>query len=52
LDYRATERKLSAFLADFQAAAVEKLKPHQDAGIEFLSVLRGSSPSRLAVMNM
>ncbi len=42
LDYRATERKLSAFLADFQEVAPERLKPHQHAGIEFLFVLKGS----------
>jgi len=42
LDYRATERKLSAFLADFQELPEEKLKPHQHAGIEFLYVLKGS----------
>jgi transcriptional regulator with XRE-family HTH domain len=42
LDYRATERKLSAFLADFQELAPEKLKPHQHAGIEFLYLLKGS----------
>ena len=42
LDYRATERKLSAFLADFQEVPGEKLKPHQHAGIEFLYVLKGS----------
>jgi transcriptional regulator with XRE-family HTH domain len=42
LDYRATERKLSAFLADFQEIPLEKLKPHQHAGVEFLFVLKGS----------
>jgi transcriptional regulator with XRE-family HTH domain len=42
LDYRATERKLSAFLADFQEIAMEKMKPHQHAGVEFLYVLKGS----------
>jgi transcriptional regulator with XRE-family HTH domain len=42
LDYRSTERKLSAFLADFQDVAVEKLKPHQHAGVEFLYLLKGS----------
>jgi transcriptional regulator with XRE-family HTH domain len=42
LDYRATERKLSAFLADFQEVPLEKLKPHQHAGVEFLFVLKGS----------
>ena len=42
LDYRATERKLSAFLADFQELPPEKLKPHQHPGVEFLYVLKGS----------
>lgn len=42
LDYRATERKMSAFLADFQEVPVEKLKPHQHAGVEFLYVIKGS----------
>lgn len=42
LDYRATERKLSAYLADFQEGAPEKLKPHQHAGVEFLYVTKGS----------
>ncbi len=42
LDYRATERKLSAFLADFQELPAEKSKPHQHAGVEFLYVLKGS----------
>ena len=42
LDYRATERKLSAFFAEFQEIAPEKLKPHQHPGIEFLYLLKGS----------
>ncbi len=42
LDYRATERKLSAFLSDFQDVPAEKLKPHQHAGVEFLYVIKGS----------
>ena len=42
LDYHATERKLSAFLAEFQEIAPEKLKPHQHPGIEFLFLLKGS----------
>jgi transcriptional regulator with XRE-family HTH domain len=42
LDYRATERKLSAYLADFQEAAPEKLKSHQHAGVEFLYLIKGS----------
>jgi transcriptional regulator with XRE-family HTH domain len=42
LDYRATERKLSAYLADFQDLPQEKAKPHQHPGVEFLFVLKGS----------
>jgi transcriptional regulator with XRE-family HTH domain len=42
LDYRATERKLSAYLAEFRDLAAQKLKPHQHAGVEFLYVLKGS----------
>lgn len=42
LDYRATERKLSAYLAEFQDLPMEKSKPHQHAGVEFLYVLKGS----------
>ena len=42
LDYRATERKMSAFLAEFQEIAAEKVKPHQHPGVEFLFVMKGS----------
>jgi transcriptional regulator with XRE-family HTH domain len=42
LDYRATERKLSAYLAEFQEVAPEKLKAHQHAGVEFLFMMKGS----------
>ena len=42
LDYRATERKLSAYLADFQDVPAAKQKSHQHAGVEFLYVLKGS----------
>jgi len=42
LDYRANDRKLSAFLAEFQEIPPEKLKPHQHAGVEFLYVIKGS----------
>jgi len=42
LDYRATERKLSAYLADFQDVHTSKQKPHQHAGVEFLYLLKGS----------
>ena len=42
LDYRATERKLSAYLADFQDVPAAKQKPHHHAGVEFLYLLKGS----------
>lgn len=48
LDYRATERKLSAFFAEFQEFAAEKLKPHQHPGVEFLYVIKGSLTLRIA----
>lgn len=48
LDYRATERKLSAFFAEFQDIPPEKLKPHQHPGIEFLYLLKGSLTLKIA----
>jgi transcriptional regulator with XRE-family HTH domain len=42
LDYRATDRKLSAFLADFQEVQGERVKAHSHAGVEFLFVIKGS----------
>jgi transcriptional regulator with XRE-family HTH domain len=48
LDYRATERKLSAYLADFQEVPAAKQKPHQHAGVEFLYLLKGSLALKLA----
>ena len=41
LDFKANERKLSAFHADFQMQAPEKAKPHQHPGVEFLYVIEG-----------
>ena len=42
LDYRTTERKLSAYFAEFQEIAAEKVKPHQHPGVELLYVMKGS----------
>jgi transcriptional regulator with XRE-family HTH domain len=42
LDYRATERKLSAFAAEFQEVAPERVKPHSHAGVEFLYLIKGT----------
>jgi transcriptional regulator with XRE-family HTH domain len=48
LDYRSTERKLSAFFGEFQDLTAEKIKPHQHAGVEFLYVLKGSLTLKIA----
>ena len=42
LDYRATERRLSAYVAEFEEIPAEKLRPHQHAGVELLYVIKGS----------
>ena len=42
LDFHSTERKLNAFLAEFQELPTEKIKAHQHAGVEFLYILKGS----------
>jgi transcriptional regulator with XRE-family HTH domain len=42
LDFSAIDRKLSAFLADFQDVPREKAKPHEHGSVEFLFVLKGS----------
>ena len=42
LDYKATERKMSVFVAEFQDITPEKLRPHQHPGVELLYVLKGS----------
>lgn len=39
LDYKATERKLSAYVAEFQDFPA---KPHQHAGVEIVFVIKGS----------
>ena len=42
LDYKATERKMSVFVAEFQDVAPEKLRPHQHPGVELLYLMKGS----------
>ncbi len=41
LDFAANERKLHAFLADFQPVAADERKLHQHPGVEFLHMIRG-----------
>jgi transcriptional regulator with XRE-family HTH domain len=48
LDFNATERKLSAYLADFQELPAEKAKPHQHPGVEFLYLFKGSLGLKIA----
>lgn len=42
LDYKANERKLNAFVAEFHEVAPEKMRPHQHPGVELLYLLKGS----------
>jgi transcriptional regulator with XRE-family HTH domain len=42
LDYKANERKLSGYVAEFQEFAAEKQRPHQHPGVELLYLLKGS----------
>ena len=41
LDFKANERKLNAFLAEFEQVAAEKVRMHQHPGVEFLYMIRG-----------
>jgi transcriptional regulator with XRE-family HTH domain len=47
LDYPATERKMSAFAADFQELPPERVKPHQHPGVEFLYLVNGELVLRI-----
>src|SRR5689334_16605559 len=42
LDFKATERKLNAFFAEFESIAAEKIRPHQHAGVELLYLISGN----------
>jgi transcriptional regulator with XRE-family HTH domain len=41
LDFKATERKLNAFYAEFEPIASEKARPHQHPGVELLYLISG-----------
>jgi len=41
LDFKATERKLNAYYAEFEQTTADKVRPHQHVGIEFLFLSRG-----------
>lgn len=42
LDFKATERKLNAFFAEFEPVAKDKVRPHQHAGVELLFLISGN----------
>jgi len=41
LDFAANERRLNAYLAEFQPIATDRQRLHQHAGVEFLYLIRG-----------
>ncbi len=41
LDYAATERRFNCYHAEFLPVAVDKLRPHDHAGVEFIYVMQG-----------
>ena len=49
LDFKANERNTSAYLADFESMPLEKLKPHQHPGSEFLHVLKGTLGLKIGI---
>ena len=49
LDFKSNERKTSAYIANFEPIAEEKLKPHQHPGSEFLHVLKGTLGLRIGI---
>ena len=42
LDYKANDRKLSGYVAEFQEIPTEKAKPHLHPGVELVYVVKGS----------
>lgn len=52
LDFGATERKLNAFYAEFQAIDPTKVIMHQHDGVEFLYVLAGRLGVRIGYNNI
>jgi transcriptional regulator with XRE-family HTH domain len=47
LDFKATERKLNAYLAHFNSVPEHKLRPHAHAGVEFIYVMSGTLELRI-----
>jgi transcriptional regulator with XRE-family HTH domain len=51
LDFKCNERRTNAYLAEFEATAEDKLKPHQHPGSEFLHVMKGRLGLRIGIDN-
>lgn len=49
LDYKCNDRRTNAYLADFQAVAADKLRPHQHPGSEFVLVVKGKLGLRIGI---
>ncbi len=47
LDFKAQERKLNAYFAEFEPVPVEKLRPHPHPGVEFIFVTEGKLAIRI-----
>jgi transcriptional regulator with XRE-family HTH domain len=47
LDYPATERRFSSYYAEFFPVALDKLRPHDHLGVEFIYTLQGTLHVRL-----
>jgi transcriptional regulator with XRE-family HTH domain len=47
LDFKAVERRLNAYYAEFEPVPAEEARPHQHAGAEFLHVLKGQMALRV-----
>jgi transcriptional regulator with XRE-family HTH domain len=48
LDFKATERKLNAYYAEFEQTTADKVRPHQHIGIEFLFLICGKLEMNIA----
>lgn len=48
LDFKAQERKLNAYFAEFEPVAAEKQRPHQHPGVEFIFVIEGKLGVRIS----
>lgn len=47
LDFKAQERKLNSYFAEFESPAPERLRPHQHPGVELLFVTEGKLVLRI-----